>query len=177
MMLPVRDAREKIPPDEQREGDPMIRMSKLTDYAIVLLAHLAKGERTLTAGELSERSRVPLPTVSKLCKELTRAGIVVSHRGRRGGYGLARPPDRISVAEVVEALEGPIALTECASSGAERCGIEETCPARASWDPVSRAIQGALEGLPLSAIGPFRDAADALVPLGPPKTPTAVLPE
>lgn len=134
----------------------MIRMSKLTDYAIVLLAHLARSERTLTAQELAGRSRVPLPTVSKLCKELSRAGIVVSHRGRHGGYALSRGPDAISVAEIVEALEGPIALTECGTPGGEPCGIEPFCVAKATWDPVSRAIHGALQQLPLSAIGPFR---------------------
>jgi FeS assembly SUF system regulator len=140
-------------------GEPgMIRVAKLTDYAIVLLAHLARGGRTLTAQELAQRSSVPLPTVSKLCKELSRAGLVVSHRGRHGGYGLARPADRITVAEIVEALEGPIALTECAQ-GAQACGLEATCVAKAGWDPVSRAIHGALASLPLSAIAP---------PAGPP---------
>ena len=134
----------------------MIRMSKLTDYAIVLLAHLARSERTLTAQELAGRSRVPLPTVSKLCKELSRAGIVVSHRGRHGGYSLARGADAISVAEIVEALEGPISLTECGTPGGDPCGIEPFCLAKASWDPVSRAIHGALQKLPLSAIGPHR---------------------
>ena len=133
----------------------MIRMSKLTDYAIVLLAHLARSTKTLTAQELAERSGVPSPTVSKLCKELSKVGLVVSHRGRNGGYGLARPAERISVAEIVEALEGPIALTECVSPSR----IEATCPAKASWDPVSRALQGALQGLPLSAIVPSRTGA------------------
>jgi FeS assembly SUF system regulator len=136
----------------------MIRMSKLTDYAILILAHLARADGTLTAQELSERSRVPLPTVSKLAKELSKAGLVISHRGRNGGYGLARPADEISVAEIVEALEGPIALTECAKPGKIDCGIEDTCLARASWDPVSRAIEGALRGLALSAIAPLRVA-------------------
>jgi len=136
----------------------MIRMSKLTDYAIVLLAHLARSDRTLTAQELATRSHVPLPTVSKLCKELSRAGLVVSHRGRHGGYSLARGADSISVAEIVEALEGPISLTECGSPAGDPCGIEASCLAKASWDPVSRAIQGALQKLPLSAIGPFRMA-------------------
>ncbi len=141
----------------------MIWMSKLTDYAIVILAHLARSEGTLTGHELAARSRVPLPTVSKLAKELTKAGLGVSHRGRNGGYGLARPADQISVAEIVEALEGPIALTECSTPG-NACGIEETCVARTSWDPVSRAIDGALRRLPLSAIAPGR------VPAEPPPT-------
>ncbi|HSN89891.1 MAG TPA: SUF system Fe-S cluster assembly regulator [Anaeromyxobacteraceae bacterium] len=131
-------------------------MSKLTDYAIVLLAHLAQQGATRTAQGLAERSHVPLPTVSKLCKELSRAGILVSHRGRRGGYSLARPADRITVAEIVEALEGPIALTECVTPGSRSCELELVCPARGSWDPISRAIHGALENLPLSAIAPFR---------------------
>ena len=138
----------------------MIRMTKLTDYAIVLLAHLARSGRTLAAQELAARSGVPLPTVSKLCKELSKAGLVISHRGRHGGYGLARPADRISVAEIVEALEGPIALTDCTSPTKVTCGIEATCPAKASFDPVTRAIQGALAGLPLSAIAPYRAPAD-----------------
>ncbi len=138
----------------------MIRMSKLTDYAILILAHLARSVGTLTAHELAARSRVPLPTVSKLAKELSKAGLVISHRGRNGGYGLARPADQISVAEIVEALEGPIALTECARPGGADCGIEDTCLARESWDPVSRAIEDALRHLPLSSIAPFR-ALDA----------------
>jgi FeS assembly SUF system regulator len=147
----------------------MIRVSKLTDYAIVLLAHLAQAEGTLTAQELASRSSVPMPTVSKLCKELSKAGLVVSHRGRRGGYGLARAADRISVAEIVEALEGPIALTEC-SQGPHSCELQDTCVAKASMDPVSRAIHGALSSLALSAIAPLRAGAEpvgpALVTLG-----------
>jgi FeS assembly SUF system regulator len=132
-------------------------MSKLTDYAILILAHLARTTGTLTAHELAARSRVPLPTVSKLAKELSKAGLVNSHRGRNGGYGLARPADAISVAEIVEALEGPIALTDCARPGGKTdCDIEDTCLARASWDPVSRAIEHALRDLPLSSIAPFR---------------------
>ena len=151
----------------------MIRVSKLTDYAIVLLAHLARSERTLTAHELAALSSVPLPTVSKLCKELSKAGLVTSHRGRKGGYGLARPADRISLAHIVEALEGPIALTEC-SHATQSCDLEKTCLAKASWDPVSRAIHGALSSLPLSSIAPppprgaapAAAAAEALVVIG-----------
>jgi FeS assembly SUF system regulator len=139
----------------------MIRMSKLTDYAIVILAHLARGERTLTAQSLATRSRVPLPTVSKLCKELSRAGLLQSHRGRHGGYSLTRAPDQISVAEVVEALEGPISLTDCGSPSSEPCGIAPSCIAKGTWDPVSRAVQSALRALPLSEIGPFRLGAVA----------------
>ena len=129
----------------------MIRMSKLTDYAIVLLAHLARSGRTLAAQELAARSGVPLPTVSKLCKELAKAGLVVSHRGRHGGYGLARPAEGISVAEIVEALEGPIALTEC-SAGSGHCGIEHTCSVGRTWQRLSVAVRRSLSEITLAQL-------------------------
>jgi FeS assembly SUF system regulator len=133
----------------------MIRMSKLTDYGIVLLTHMyIDGDRGVhTAHELAEASHVPLPTVSKILKELSKAGLVVSHRGRRGGYALARPPDEISVSSIISALEGPIGLTEC-TEAAGICGIEAICPTKTHWGQISRAIQHTLERLPLSALGP-----------------------
>ena len=133
----------------------MIRMSKLTDYGIVLLTHMAiDRERNVhTAHELAAASHVPLPTVSKILKELSKAGLVVSHRGRRGGYTLARPPDDISVSAIISALEGPIGLTEC-TEAAGICGIEAICPAKSHWGEISRAIQRTLDRLPLSALGP-----------------------
>ncbi len=133
----------------------MLRMSKLTDYGIVLMANLARDQEhpLRTAQDLAEATRVPMPTVSKLLKVLTRAGLVASHRGRHGGYSLSRPADQISLAEIIAALEGPIGLTEC-SEMVGACGLEQTCLASGSWGPISRAIQGALQGLPLSALGP-----------------------
>jgi FeS assembly SUF system regulator len=132
----------------------MLRMSKLTDYALVLLTHLAQDPSALaTAQDLASRSHVPLPTVSKILKELSKAGIVVSLRGRRGGYSLARPAEQISVAAVVVALEGPVALTECSDTNGE-CLLEPTCLAKGHWGPISRAIHRTLQRLPLSALGP-----------------------
>jgi FeS assembly SUF system regulator len=132
----------------------MLRMSKLTDYALVLLTHMAQDSRPLrTAQELASSSSVPLPTVSKILKELSKAGIVVSRRGRHGGYELARPAHQITVAAVVEALEGPVALTEC-SDTAGCCSLEPTCVAKGHWGPISRAIHRTLQRLPLSALGP-----------------------
>ena len=116
----------------------MIRMSKLTDYAIVLLAHLARGGRTRTAQDLAERSRVPLPTVSKLCKELSKAGLVISHRGRHGGYGLARQAEAISVAEIVEALEGPKLRKRRRKLRAVYCTPHHQCPTTVSLAPGRR---------------------------------------
>jgi FeS assembly SUF system regulator len=133
----------------------MLRLSKLTDYGLVLLTHMAQdgAPGVRTAHELAERSRVPLPTVSKILKELSRAGIVASHRGRHGGYSLSRPADQISVAAVLEALEGPVALTECSTTTGV-CSLEPICVARGHWGPISRAIQRTLQRLPLSALGP-----------------------
>jgi FeS assembly SUF system regulator len=133
----------------------MLRMSKLTDYGLVLLTLMAQEDHASvrTAQELADRSRIPLPTASKLLKELSKAGIVVSHRGRHGGYSLARPAPQISVAAVVEALEGPVALTEC-SSTAGGCSLEAVCVAKGHWGPISRAIHRTLQRLPLSALGP-----------------------
>ncbi len=95
----------------------MIRLSKLTDYGLVLMSYAArnKGRTVHTARELSLESGLPLPTVSKLLKLLLQAGFLVSHRGTNGGYSLAREPEDISVAEIIAALEGPIALTECST--------------------------------------------------------------
>ncbi|HTP53220.1 MAG TPA: SUF system Fe-S cluster assembly regulator [Anaeromyxobacteraceae bacterium] len=131
-------------------------MTKLADYGIVLLTHMAMSrEGSLhTAQELSGRSRVPLPTASKLLKSLARAGLVVSHRGRNGGYGLARDAERISVAEIISAIEGPIGITECGTGVVGNCDLEDFCAARGRWGPISRAIEHALQKVPLSAMRP-----------------------
>jgi FeS assembly SUF system regulator len=161
----------------------MLRMSKLTDYGLVLLTHMAQDAVPLrTAQELADRSGVPLPTVSKILKELSKAGVVVSHRGRHGGYTLSRPADRISVAAVVEALEGPVALTECSSSDGS-CSLEPGCVAKGHWGPISRAINRTLQRLPVSALGPrpghpARPPVDAPVQIGrPPMTSTPTVTE
>jgi len=134
----------------------MIRMTKLADYGIVLLTHMAMGDEGSlhTAQDLSCRSGVPLPTASKLLKWLARAGLVVSHRGRNGGYGLARGADRISVAEIIAAIEGPIGITECGTGVVGNCELEDICAAKERWRPISRAIERALQDVPLSAMRP-----------------------
>lgn len=143
----------------------MIRMSKLTDYGIVLLTHMAMGppDRVHTAQDLADASHVPLPTASKILKRLAHAGLLVSHRGRKGGYGLARSADDISVAEIIGAIEGPIGITECGTEVAGACSLEAICAARSRWGPISRAIQRALGGVRLSAMrpGPARPAGAA----------------
>ncbi|MDZ7810237.1 MAG: Rrf2 family transcriptional regulator [Arhodomonas sp.] len=106
----------------------MIRINRETDYGIGILSMLARdaGAR-VTASTLAERRGLPQPMVSKILKHLARAGILVSYRGAKGGYGLARDPDEITVAEIIAALEGPIALTECVEEGVEACQYSSYC--------------------------------------------------
>ena len=130
----------------------MLRISKLTDYATVILAALsAQPEALHSASGLAERTGVAAPTVSKLLKELQRAGIVRSVRGARGGYQLARPAQDISAAEIIDAVEGPVALTECASDRGH-CGIEANCSVGHSWQQVSLAIRRSLQDVRLTAL-------------------------
>jgi len=128
----------------------MLRISRLTDYATVILANLAGGSLA-SATDLAERTRIGVPTVSKLLKELQHAGLVTSVRGAHGGYQLARPAAAINAAEIIDAVEGPLALTECAG-GAGNCGIEATCLVGHGWQRISRAIRRALVDVSLEEL-------------------------
>lgn len=129
----------------------MIRLSKLADYGIVILTHMARDPaRQHNATEIAAATHVPQPMASKILKSLARAEILSSQRGAWGGYGLARPPEAISVAEIIAALDGPIALTACITDGPGECGLELLCPARANWQRINDAIRGALDGIRLS---------------------------
>ncbi len=130
----------------------MLRMSKLTDYATVVLATLAAHPaRRQTAAELAATTRIAAPTVSKVLKALQRAGLVGSTRGQHGGYLLARPATSISAAAILDALEGPLALTDCAA-GAGRCDIEESCRVGRSWQRVNLAIRRSLYEVSLAQL-------------------------
>lgn len=122
----------------------MVRISRLTDYATVLLAVLAtQPERVQTATVLAEQTHIAAPTVSKLLKQLQRAGLVASTRGLHGGYQLSRPAAEISAAAILDALEGPVALTDC-SVGHGQCDIEETCRVGRVWQRLNLAIRRSL---------------------------------
>ncbi len=126
----------------------MFRLSKLADYGIVIMTNLArKPDRQFSAAEIAQESLIPQPTVSKILKMLTRAELLTSHRGAKGGYGLARACCDITVAEVITAIEGPIALTACIEEGSGACDIERLCPARANWQRINDAIRSALDGI------------------------------
>jgi FeS assembly SUF system regulator len=136
----------------------MVRITKLADYAIVLLTRFAReGEGVvLTARELAAESHVPFPTVGKILKALAHEGVLVSHRGVHGGYALARDPAGVTVAQVITALEGPIALTECLGEPAGTCEIELLCPVRSTWERINAVVRSALEGLTLAELArPF----------------------
>jgi len=131
----------------------MLRIGKLTDYATVILAMLAADRsRVLTAGALSERTHIASPTVAKLLKQLHRAGLVNSTRGTHGGYQLARDPEHISAAAILDALEGPIALTECSTGSGHQCGIEHTCSVGRTWQRLSLAIRRSLSEVTLAQL-------------------------
>ncbi len=143
----------------------MIRLGRLTDYGIVLMAHLASaGEGPHAARDLAAETRLPLPAVSKLLKALAREGLLVSSRGAKGGYQLARPAEEITVPEMIEALEGPIALTHCAlHEGA--CVQEARCDVRSPWQRINRAVHDALARITLADLAARGDAPGVIVPL------------
>ena len=127
----------------------MIRMNKLTDYGVVLLTTFARDPgQGISARELSLRTGIPQPTVVKLLKTLLKAGLLVSQRGTKGGYSLSRSPEEIPVSTIVEALEGPVAITECNVPGT--CEHERRCPARPNWTAVNEVIHEALSRLTLA---------------------------
>ena len=128
----------------------MIRMAKLTDYGFVVLRHfVANAREGHTAKRVAEDTRIPLPTVSKLLKVLAQRGFLASQRGVNGGYRIAMDPRTVSLADVIDALEGPIAITDCSAGG---CSHERKCPTRKPWMIINRTIREALEDVPLSRL-------------------------
>lgn len=140
----------------------MLRIGKLTDYATVILATLAVDRsRLLNAGTLAERTHIASPTVSKLLKQLHRSGLVNSTRGTHGGYQLARNPEDISAAAILDALEGPVALTEC-SAGSGHCGIEHTCSVGRTWQRLTMTIRRSLDEVTLAQLAGLDERATTM---------------
>ena len=127
----------------------MLRISRLTDYGTVVLAHIASsGEDLISAADVATATGIALPTVSKLLKSLARAGIVRSTRGARGGYQLARGAREISAADVIDALEGPVSITECSATDSH-CEHEGVCNVGGAWQQINVAIRRALDDVSL----------------------------
>ena len=128
----------------------MLRISKMTDYAIMVMVELnASPGEVLNAHALAERSHLELPTVSKVLKLLVKTGLVDSYRGANGGYSIERDALDISVAEIIAAIEGPIAMTEC-SVEEGLCAQEAICSLRGNWQRISIAVTKAMEGVSLA---------------------------
>ncbi len=144
----------------------MLKLSRITDYGIVLMAQLARAPRdeTRNAREVAALAGLPTPVASKVLKMLARDGLLVSHRGARGGYSLARSPEDITVPEMIAALEGPIGLTEC-SLHPGACPQEASCHVRDPWQQINEVVRRALSRVTLAdlALG-----AGARIPPGHP---------
>ena len=132
-------------------GDQVFKLSKTTDYGIVLMAELASDSTPATqnARELAASSDLPVPMVSKVLKALAKEGLLLSQRGSKGGYSLAREPESLPVSEMIRVLEGPLALTDCAL-GPSRCEHESGCAVREPWQQISKVVEQALTGITLA---------------------------
>lgn len=143
----------------------MFKLNRLTDYAVVVMSQMARRpDQMRTAPQIAQDTAVPLPTVAKLLNALANGDLIISRRGASGGYTLVRPAEAITVAEIIQALEGPIALTACVDGSADGCDVESLCPMRGNWNKVNRAIHGALSQVTLA------DMAVVVLPFAPPAT-------
>ena len=132
-----------------------MRLSSLADYAVVMMAAAARHcgvTGRLNATLLASETGLPLPTVQKLVSRLSAAGLIESARGTGGGFRLARPPAAISMADIIEAVEGPIAMTACVEGGRNDCCIEENCRVKPHARAVNGAVRGALAGVSLASL-------------------------
>ena len=132
----------------------MFRLSKLTDYAVVVLVRLSEGDGVQTSPGVAQATGVPEPTVAKVLKALAASGLVVSQRGARGGYRLMRPLTGIAVADVITAIDGPIAMTSCVEGSGTSCEASCSCRVRGRWDAVNEAVREALSGITLADMAP-----------------------
>ena len=131
-----------------------MRLSSMADYAVVTMSAAARhcGGARVSAAQLALETGLPAPTVQKLVSRLTAAGLLRSIRGAGGGLQLARPAAAISLSDIVEAVEGPIALTACVEQGRHDCGLEQCCSVRPHWPMVNAALRGALAQVPLTRL-------------------------
>jgi len=129
----------------------MIKLSRMADYGVILMVQFARiPAKKATAAELAQYTTLPVPTVSKLLKLFSRAGLLESHRGTKGGYAISQEPSDITLANIVSAVEGPIALTECMTSDGSACEIEAVCPTRTNWRQINDALVDALDNVSLA---------------------------
>ena len=137
----------------------MFRLTRLTDYAIVMLGQMSsQQERVVTAPQLAEETGLPLPTVAKILGLLSRQGLVTSLRGAGGGYLSHLDANSITVADIIQSIEGPIALTACVEGAPDNCSVETTCPMRGNWNKVNQVVSDALQTVTLADMIDFEDS-------------------
>ncbi len=154
----------RLRPSERKGAHALLKITRQTDYAVVLLTRFAQEGRGRihNARDLSGETGVPLPTCSKILKLLARQELLVSQRGVKGGYRLARDPSTITIAQVVAVMEGPVAITECVESAPGDCDKESWCPVRSNWQVINSAVQAALDGVTLERMTrPFESVLSA----------------
>ena len=144
----------------------MLKITRQTDYAVMILTRFAQEPpaRIHNARDLSVETEVPLPMASKILKLLAKQDLLVSQRGVKGGYRLARPAAEVTIAEVIRAIEGPVAITECVEAAPGDCDKESWCPVRSNWQRINDAVEGALEGITLAQMA---RPLDFPAPMGP----------
>ncbi|SEI95080.1 transcriptional regulator, BadM/Rrf2 family [Sphingomonas sp. OV641] len=132
-----------------------MRLSSLADYAVVMMTAAARhcgGLARVNATSLAQETGVPLPTAQKLVSRLSSAGLIESTRGTGGGFRLSRPPATITLADIIEAVEGPIALTTCVDTAQHDCALDGSCRVKPHWAVVNNAVRGALAGITLTQL-------------------------
>ena len=133
----------------------------MTDYGVVVMSQLNQhADRATTAPDLAQSTGLPAPTVAKLLKQLARGGLLESHRGVNGGYTLRRRLEDITAMEIIEVLDGPVALTACVEGAEDACNVESLCPMRGGWEKVNGAVRRALTEVTLAELCPPQDFAD-----------------
>lgn len=143
----------------------MIRLSRFTDYAVLMLAELARDEAArASAADLATRTNLAEPTVAKILKILNRAGLVMSTRGATGGYMIARPAHDMTVADIISAVEGPVAITACADGHDDDCSLSGVCAMNGRWSEVNAAVRGALESVTLADMMNKKSVSRAAMP-------------
>ncbi|MAU41283.1 MAG: SUF system Fe-S cluster assembly regulator [Kordiimonas sp.] len=132
-----------------------MKLSNMADYAVVLMTHIAiRPETVHSAADLADETHIPLPTVSKVLGAMVRGQLLMSHRGTRGGFTLAQDRASVTVSDIIQVVDGPVALTNCLEDGVGECGLESGCHARQHWNKINTAVEDALNSVSLADLVP-----------------------
>lgn len=142
----------------------MFRLNRLTDYAVVIVGAMMRAGDLVTASVLSVETGIPQPTVAKVLTLLSKYDLVVSLRGAGGGYLLDKEAQEITVADIIQAIEGPISLVPCTDDASDGCTLEASCPMRGNWNKANQAVSDALRTVTLAQMVSFDDAFPPVVP-------------